>query len=305
MPEMVIPDKYTEQIPRFVLPPEVTGDKPETPPKPKTPAAPAEKPAEAKPESATETPPEQKAEETKPEETEKETTGKDPDKATTRRFERRIDRAIRAIRAKAEAEAKADLLERELAELRTKASGPAAPADPSAPKPEDFTDVEEYAKAVAAHEVKKDREAREVQSREEARTRAERDLMGNWESRSVKSSAQHDDWDEVVGDLKPTTPWAVAIMKAENGPDIAYYLGTHEQEAERIIALDPYDQIREIGKLELKLALTEKASPKPSKAPEPIAPVSAPAGPVGDEIRAGMPFEEYKRIGDKMFRGIG
>gem|GEM_PF-4077849 len=44
------------------------------------------------------------------------------------------------------------------------------------------------------------------------------------------------------------------MMQADNGDDIAYYLGTHMDEARAINALDPVSQIRAIGRLEAKLA---------------------------------------------------
>ena len=106
-----------------------------------------------------------------------------------------------------------------------------------------------------------------------------------------------------MGELKPVQPWSIAIMKAENGPDIAHYLGTHQTEARKIFALDPYDQIREIGKLELKLQTPASSPKQPSKAPAPISPVTE-ARKQGDmEIRPEMSFEEYRKIGNKMFRG--
>ena len=64
------------------------------------------------------------------------------------------------------------------------------------------------------------------------------------------------------------------MMEADNADDIAYHLGSHPKEAQRIAALSPLSQIREIGKLEAKL-LAEPAKPKaPSKAPAPITPLT-------------------------------
>jgi len=284
MAEVVIPEgKWADQIPRFTLPAEFQPPAPE-------PVVEA-KPAEAVPD---EPKPAEEATATEVETTE-ETTGKDPEKATTRRFERRMDRAVRA---RAEAQAKADAFERELTELKAKAVPPKA--DDSAPRMEDFTDVQEYAKAFAAHETKKAIAERETSDKQARNKQAQQQLHAKWESQVTKATEKYDDFEEVVGDLKPTTPWAIALMQEDNGADIAHYLGKHEKEAERIIALDPYSQAREIGKLSVKLA--SPAAPKvPSRTPAPIEPVKATAVQT-DGIEPNQSPEHYFKIGNKMFR---
>ena len=283
MAEVVIPEgKWADQIPRFTLPAEF---------QPPAPEPVIEKLAEAVPDE-----PKPAVEATATEvETTEETTEKDPEKATTRRFERRMDRAVRA---RAEAQAKADAFERELTELKSKQAPPKT--DDSAPRMEDFTDVQEYAKAFAAHETKKAIAERETTEKQAKNKQAQQRLHANWESQVTKATEKYDDFDEVVGDLKPTTPWAIAIMQEDNGADIAHYLGKHEKEAERIIALDPYSQAREIGKLSVKLA--GPAAPKvPSRAPAPIEPVKATAVQT-DGIEPNQSPEQYFKIGNKMFR---
>lgn len=67
-------------------------------------------------------------------------------------------------------------------------------------------------------------------------------------------------------------------MSLENGGDVAYYLGTHMDEAKKIAAMPPLKQIIEVGKIAHKLSL-EPSKPKPSKAPAPISPLSGAAAP--------------------------
>ena len=300
MPETVIPDRYVDQIPKFVLPKEFSNEPTEEKPKvdkaPEVKAVPAEAPqtpeVKEEPKGATEAVATE-GEGEKPES--EETTGKDPEKSSTRRFERRIDRAHRRA---AEAQARAEQLSRELAELRAQNK---PQVSSTAPRMEDFTDVQEYAKAFAEHQSNeriKDYEKKQRDQAEQARTTK---LVGDWEERSAKST--HEDFDEVVGDIKPTTPWAVAIMRAENGPDIAYYLGSHQAEARKIFALDPVGQILEIGRLQLKLQAPAVPPKTPSKAPPPIEPVTTGGALSGTEIEPNMPYEKYLKVGNKMFRG--
>src|SRR3990167_85397 len=289
MPEVVIPEKYV--IPRFTLPDELTN-------KPEAKETPKETPAEALPKE--EPKPVAEAATTEPEKpeepAEEETTGKDPEKTSQRRFERRIDRAHRA---RAEAQARAEQLERELQELKTKQT----PAPSGAPRMEDFTDVQEYAKAFAQFEKDNAIKDYEKKQRDQATQVAQQKITQEWDAKVSKALSEYDDFEEIVGDLKPTTPWALAIMEAENGEKIAYYLGKHPKEAQRIIALSPLSQVRDIGKLEMKLSTVTEAPKPPSKAPPPIAPVTGASVVPDDTIKPQQPFEEYLKIGDKMFRG--
>ncbi len=290
MPEVIVQEKWATQVPRFTLPAEFSNE-----PKPEVPEV---KPAEAPKEP--EAPKGEAAEAAAPKpEVEKpeveETTEKDPEKQTTRRFERRIDRAHRRA---AEAQARAELLEKQIAELKSQS----APKTPSAaPKMEDYTDVQEYAKAYAAFESEQKVKEFQKKQQEEAQSAQIQKISEEWESQVSKASQKYEDWDEVVGELKPTTPWSIAMMRADNGSDIAYHLGSHPAEAKKLMGLDPYSQILEIGKLSVKLQAAPEKPKIPSKAPAPIQPVQTESKPSSDEIRPDQPYEEYKRLGNKMF----
>jgi hypothetical protein len=240
------------------------------------PAAPSAPTAESVPtaqNTAEQAPASQPGSETKPD-----TDGDDPEKRRqSRRFERRLDKAYRR---EAEARARADLLERQIAEIRAQAR----PADdPGAPRLENFKDIEEYAAAKAKHESEKALKEHQAKQRTEAQKREQAELVEAWEAKAERASSKYDDYDEVVGEMKPDSAIAVAIMEAENGEDIAYYLGKNLKEAERIAKLNPRAQIREIGRLEEKLLANPPTKPKtPSKAPAPINPVTAAAPVVSD-----------------------
>ena len=282
-------DKYVGQVRSFTLPPEFS-NKPEAPKEP--PAAPP--PAEAKPATeAVATPPEVASQ--TDDDPDKETTGTDPEKQSSRRFERRIDRATKRA---AEAQARAELLERRLAELEAQKR----PPEPGEPKMDQFTDIEEYAKARekwGANRALREHQTKQRQAQQQA---AVKKLTQDWEAKSSRGMQKYDDFDEIVGELKPQSAWAVAVMEEDNGDEIAYYLGKHLKEMHKIAALTPAGQIREIAKLSIKLAATPEAPKKASKAPPPINPVTEPAAPSG-ELRENMPFEEYRKWGNKTFRG--
>ena len=185
-------------------------------------------------------------------------------KRETRRFERRIDKAYKA---RAEAEARAKQLEGELATLKK----PATPA--GEPRLEQFDyDPEKYAAAKA--EYAKSQVAKEIEAkRQEESNKAEIErLNSTWEEKADLGAEKFPDWAEKVGTIQPVNPLSAAIMESE--PDVAYHLATNPKELERIAALPVLSQIREIGKLELKLLSKPAEAKAPSKAPAPISPLT-------------------------------
>ncbi len=192
-----------------------------------------------------------------------------------RRFERKLDKAYRQ---RAEALARAELLERQLSEARQQ-SVPSKPAE-GEPRLEQFDyDPEKYATAKA--EYAKTQAGKELAAKQRADAgRAEQQrLIAAWEEKVERADDKYEDFGSVVGDLQPNSPFVAAIMEAENGEDIAYHLGKNPKEARRIAQLGPLAQAREIGKLEAQL-LAKPVEPKaPSKAPAPITPLTG-ASPV-------------------------
>ena len=291
MPEPVSPDKYVSQVPRFVLPKDLTN--PEATPKEikETPVAPAEPPKEAKPATEAVATPSTEPPEVEPEK------DKDPEKASQRRFERRIDRAHRA---RAEAQARTEILERELSELKAKQ---APVVSPSKPKVTDFTDIGEFETAVDKWARSEALREHTEKQRTEASKSAQLRLAQDWSAKVERGYVEHDDFEEQVGNLQPTTPWARAIMRSENGEEVAYYLAKHRPEAEKIFNLDPESQYLEIGKISFRLTQKVEAPKTPSKAPPPIAPITGAGSVPDDDAFKPQPPEEYMRKGNKLFRG--
>ena len=110
-----------------------------------------------------------------------------------------------------------------------------------------------------------------------------------------KAHEKYEDFDEVVGELKPTSPWSNALMRSENGEDIAYYLGKDKaKEGRRIAALDPVSQILEIGRISAKLELQPQERKTPSEAPAPIKPVGGSNAPSSKKL-TDMTQDEFEK----------
>lgn len=196
-----------------------------------------------------------------------------------RRFERKLGNAIRR---EAEARARADQFERQLNEMRQ--AQPAAQVDPGEPRLEQFDDVDKFREAVKKYGFEQGQKEVATKQQAEARLRAQHELVASWEKKVDAGSNKYDDFDEKVGELKPGSPLTHAIMEADNGDDIAYYLGTHLDEAAKIVQMSPTAQIRAIGRLESKLAAEPPKQQKPPALPAPIKPVGSKAGGAANDM---------------------
>lgn len=208
----------------------------------------------------------------------------DPAKEAARRHRRQLNAAYRK---EAEARAHAAVLEKQIAELKPKEA-----PDTGAPRLENFKDIEEYADAKAKHES--DKAVKEIHSKQQAESskRAQAQLVEEWEERAGIGEEKYPDFAEVVGDIKPTSPWSHALMAVDNGHDVAYHLGKNLKEAQEIAKLPPVQQVLRIGALSAKLAAAPPKPIAPSKAPAPItpltgaAPVASNAPSESDDIKA-------------------
>ena len=124
-------------------------------------------------------------------------------------------------------------------------------------------------------------EARKAEEREQVA--AQKAAQETYIARVNKAVEKYPDYKAVAEspDVTVSMPMAHAIMTSEHGPEIAYHLGKNPQEAARIAALQPVQQLVEVGLIVAKLTATAPApaapAPKPpiSAAPKPIKPLES------------------------------
>ena len=138
--------------------------------------------------------------------------------------------------------------------------------------PEQYTTTEEYVEALTTSKAQQI-----VQQQQYAKQQQE--LLGSYHEKEEDARGRYEDFEQVAYNpkLPITNVMAQTIQAADNGPDIAYYLGTNPKEADRIARLTPILQAKEIGRLEAKVA-SEPATKRTSSAPAPISPVTARGG---------------------------
>lgn len=235
-------------------------------------------PAEAETPGAEETPAETAGESETPENPE----SKKPEQKPKSKAQRTIDKLTARNHA---AEERAAKLEKDLAELRSKQSADkSASAQPANQPPQlkDFKTPEEWADARDAW-----KEQQEAATAEQERTKAVYDAYNKGVS---EARGRYEDWDETVDSADFYIPQSasVAIIEAENGPDVCYYLAKHPDEAESLFDLSPVGIVRAISRISDKLASSspeEKPKPK-SQPPAPLATVGASA------TRSSIPLDQ-------------
>lgn len=188
-----------------------------------------------------------------------------------------------AAKAEAQAEREArERLEAELNSLKTKVT-PAKdePKFEEEPKPEQFTDMYEYAKALTDYRV--DQRLQEEKQKEiQAKAEAERQkVINTWAKRVEAAKSEMPDFEAMVGSADVTVSNEVrdAIFESEVGPKILYHLAENPEIAEKLQGMTLTRALATIGKLEAQFEKTEPQT-KPavkSKAPAPINPIRSAA----------------------------
>ena len=144
-----------------------------------------------------------------------------------------------------------------------------------------YESIEKYAEAIAEKKLQ-DAKVKESQEQE----------VKTFQSQVDKAIDKYPDFEKVAF-THPfmTEEMASAIRTSESATEVAYYLGSNLDEAERISNLTPVQQIRAIGKLEAKFE--NKETRQSSSAPAPIKPVGS-KGATAPTDPSKMTMEQYR-----------
>lgn len=212
------------------------------------------------------------------------------------------ERIVELAQKRKEAEAKAEASSAEARELRAQLEALRAQAKPmeSSAKPQraQFASDEDYIESLTdwkAQEAVAKREREQLEARQQAE---QAEVAQQWDKRQQEAIAAIPDYAEVIGKSEVIVPPYVhqALLESEQGPEMAYYLALHPEEAKRIAAMKPLAAIKRLLSLERDLKPEEAKPvselPKKSKAPEPINPVRGAATSSPGKAES---YEDYKR----------
>lgn len=179
------------------------------------------------------------------------------------------------------------------------AETPKADAADGKPQLEKFESYEDYVEALTDWKLAQREAAMAERSKVDAAKQQQAELAKSWQARQDAVRAKYDDYDEVVGQEIPITQaMQQALLESDHGAELAYWLGSNPEEANRIAKLGPVAQIKALAKIEDSLSVGSaeppaKPKPRASSAPEPISPVGA-RGSAALKDPEKMTFQEFK-----------
>jgi len=210
-------------------------------------------------------------------------------------------------REKYEAKKRADELEKRLQEIESRF----VPQEPVKPKLADFdsdaafeTALDQYYQNKAQYDSvqtkKRETQEQETLRKQEDQYKAAQKFVTDLN----KEKANYEGIDEVMADpafaliTKSMAPEIVTLIQSsDKNIALAYYLGTHLEDAERIASLHPVLAARELALLESRLE-----TPKPktvSNAPPPVKPVSGGSVSAKDIYDPKLSYAEYDALRKK------
>lgn len=210
----------------------------------------------------------------------------DPAKPPKKTFQERMDEKTR-LQREAERERDAERAEKEALRAEIEALKAKVPHE----DPSDDSYIEEIVE-------------RRLTQREMERQAQEQETT--WTQRQSAAAEKYDDYFEVVIEGADKGTWACSPLMAdtmktsEQGADVAYHLAKNPDEARRIAALDPISQVRELGKLEVKLTLTPAAPQGKTATTAPEPPLQARGG--GGKFKVDPATSDFAAF-DKQYGG--
>jgi hypothetical protein len=150
------------------------------------------------------------------------------------------------------------------------------------PTPDQFSDMYEYAKALAEYTADKKMAERDQQDLNRKAAAEQEVKFKAWADRVNAAKSNLPDFDDMVqsSDVRVSDPVRDAIIESEHGPQILYYLAENTEFAQKLAGMSLVSAVREIGKIEARYERDAKATVpdvKPvvgkSKAPAPISPL--------------------------------
>jgi hypothetical protein len=209
---------------------------------------------------------------------------KKPNPKLERRFSE-ITKQREAARDEAKREREArESLEVRFKELEARVNPPAKADDEvgEEPRPDQFSDMYEYAKALAEYTADKKMAERDQQDKARKAAAEQEVKFKAWADRVNAAKNQLPDFDDMVqsSDVKVSDPVRDAIIESEYGPQILYYMAENAEFAKKLGDMSIVSAVREIGKIEARYERDAKVSAPEAKAvvgksraPAPISPL--------------------------------
>lgn len=193
------------------------------------------------------------------------------------------ERLAEAERARAAAEARLAALEALKSQEKQEEPNDAQDADPE-PDPANYEFGLADAKYIADSARWNARQEFRAQEQQRAAQAELAAIETTWKSRIADKRIveTYPDFDEKVIKGADKDAWALSpigallIKNSEYGPDVAYHLASNPEESRRIAAMEPYEQMRAIARLEGRFEALASAPKATTNPPSKVAPSAPP-----------------------------
>lgn len=214
------------------------------------------------------------------------------DEAESKRQDAVQQRINKLVKQRHERDRENEQLRKRLAELEAVKQEQAL----KPPKQEDFPDYDDFiverAKFRMQQEMQQERQKQAEAEKQKLAQEQMAKVAQTFTERVNEARKVYQDFDDIaLGDFPMSQAMYDTIAMHEKGPDLAYYLGSNPDEADRLASLPPLQASAELGALAVKLD-----RPKPKKvstAPDLVTPVGSNNG--ADKPLTELSYEEYKR----------
>lgn len=170
--------------------------------------------------------------------------------------------------------------EREAAYWKAVAEGKGSDNTEATPKPasSEFATYDEYVEALSDWKAGQKVATALAQRAEGAATTARAETF---EERVSQAKTRMSDFDTVVGksSVEVASHIRESILDSDRGPELAYHLAKHPQEAQRLSSMHPLQAARELGRLEASFDKPEAESSEPAAAARPVTNAPPPTRP--------------------------
>lgn len=168
------------------------------------------------------------------------------------------------------------------------------PGFPAKPALESFETYDEYVDALTDWKTDLKFAQRDFQTQVQQQKTQHQQVYEDHGKRTTEAKARYPDFDAVIAassDIPARQELISAIVESDVSGDLLYHLAKNPAEVEKLNNLPERAMLRELGKIESRIA-TGVAPKKASNAPPPIAPVGSGGGKVAKAI-ADMTDEEF------------
>ena len=157
-------------------------------------------------------------------------------------------------------------------------------------------DQDAYLEALADWKVEQHLKAREESTKQAASAKSQQEVTVAYNTKAAEFADEHPDFPEVVGSIKYPLDAALqaAIMAHPKGPEIAYHLGTNDDDAFALASIQPALAAAAVERLASRLTAAHEApqAPQPPVTPRPVSRAPAPAPTVSGRSPTEIPPEK-------------